>query len=126
MPNNPALIARTPGDPVLAEWHRRVLLHVEAPCASVGEMEGHPAFARVRHLLRDEGLGVMKDSVCYMSILFLLFDLLAFDDEWATRVASGARARRAPPPSLPPLSPPPSPPPHSPHSSPTGSLSCPP
>ena len=95
MPNNPALIARTPGDPILAEWHRRVLRYVEAPCASVGEMEGQPAFARVRHLLRDEGLGVVKDSVCYMSILFLLFDLLAFDDEWATRVASGARARRA-------------------------------
>ena len=116
MPNNPALIARTPGDPVLAEWHRRVLLHVEAPCASVGEMEGHPAFARVRHLLRDEGLGVMKDSVCYMSILFLLFDLLAFDDEWAARVASGARARGARPAPLPPLSLPPSPPPHSPRS----------
>ena len=40
-------------------------------------------------------LGVVKDSVCYMSNLFLLFDLLAFDDEWAARVASGARARRA-------------------------------
>ena len=118
MPNNPALIARTPGDPILAEWHRRVLRFVEAPCASVGEMEGHPAFARVRHLLRDEGLGVVKDSVCYMSILFLLFDLLAFDDEWAARVASGARARGARPAPLPPLSLPPSPSPHSPRSSP--------
>ena len=32
-PNNAFLVAREPGDLVLAEWHQRMLKYLEAPCA---------------------------------------------------------------------------------------------
>lgn len=88
-PNNALLIARRPGDPILGEWHRRVLAYAEHPCGTIDEMEKDPGFARVRPFLRDPGLGVLKPSVTYLAYLFLLMDLLAYDDAWTDRVASG-------------------------------------
>ena len=54
-------------------------------------MEKHAAFKRVAHLFRDPGLGVVADSMPYLAVLNLLWDLIAFDDEWASKVQSGVQ-----------------------------------
>ena len=88
-PNNALIVARKPGDPILQEWRRRILAYSEHPCANVAEMETHPAFHRVCHLFRDRGLGVLQPSVGYLAYLFLLMDILGYDEEWSRKVASG-------------------------------------
>lgn len=79
MANNALLLSPGRDNLVLREWQRRLLTYQEAPVSSVDEMREHAAFRRIQPLFDDPALGVLKDTIPYLSNLWILMDLLYYD-----------------------------------------------
>lgn len=77
--NATPLMAREAGLPPLREWVRRAVAYAEKPCASLAEMRSHPEFARVAPLFDDPNLGLLKNTLPYLSFVWILHDILAND-----------------------------------------------
>jgi hypothetical protein len=77
---------------ILSKWQRRILGYFEAPVTTVEEMRMHPTFQRVAPFFDDPALGILHDVIPYCSILWILMDVLYFDENLRPFIAENVLA----------------------------------
>ena len=78
-PLNALILAPRPANPLLMKWRKRILDYLENPCTSLYDMKSHPSMLRVARHFDDPALGGLANSGPYMSLLWILTDLLYYE-----------------------------------------------